>query len=269
MDIRFPGDFNSEEQLIFRDFFFPDGWQKVAKEEANDIMDELIDFPRQKVLLDIPCGIGRHSVPLAKKGMRVTGVDLCISYLDEIEERAKSEGFHYEVIQDNIKNFKRPNFYDVVILLWDSLGVCGGKDEDIEILKLVYDNLKKGGQFILERQPSEFWALQIDKNNIGYAKYVYEDFEKKNINIEELNLALVDDFKNLWIYCKTSRLDECHNRKVNLINYKMRVRGISELDHIMKGIGFKDIQHYSDFKRSPYGYDDMLAGKTLKTVTYK
>ena len=39
--------------------------------------------------LDCPCGYGRISIPLAKKGIRVTGVDIMPSYLEELGKRAK------------------------------------------------------------------------------------------------------------------------------------------------------------------------------------
>ena len=42
-------------------------------------------------MLDVPCGFGRHAVPLARAGHRVVGVDRSQSLLDEAARRAGSE----------------------------------------------------------------------------------------------------------------------------------------------------------------------------------
>ena len=34
-------------------------------------------------LLDVPCGNGRHAIELAKRGCRMTGVDLSAEFIDE------------------------------------------------------------------------------------------------------------------------------------------------------------------------------------------
>jgi len=46
-------------------------------------------------LLDIPCGSGRHSVELARRGYRMTGIDLSVDFLTSA--RARAAEFQVEV----------------------------------------------------------------------------------------------------------------------------------------------------------------------------
>ena len=61
-------------------------------------VDGLINlFDENKVsktgkILDLACGIGRISVPLAKKGYQVTGIDISESYIKKAMEYAEEEG---------------------------------------------------------------------------------------------------------------------------------------------------------------------------------
>lgn len=48
--------------------------------------------PEGGKLLDVACGIGRHSVPLAKLGYGVTGVDISPLYIQKAQEAACLEG---------------------------------------------------------------------------------------------------------------------------------------------------------------------------------
>jgi 2-polyprenyl-3-methyl-5-hydroxy-6-metoxy-1,4-benzoquinol methylase len=42
-------------------------------------------------ILDLSCGIGRHSIPLAKKGYKILGYDISSLYLQKAREWAKRE----------------------------------------------------------------------------------------------------------------------------------------------------------------------------------
>ena len=42
-------------------------------------------------MLDAPCGFGRHSIPLARAGYRVTGADRSQPLIDEARRRSGGE----------------------------------------------------------------------------------------------------------------------------------------------------------------------------------
>ena len=47
-------------------------------------------------ILDLCCGVGRHSLELARRGFRVTGVDRTRPYLDRASKQAEAEGLDFE-----------------------------------------------------------------------------------------------------------------------------------------------------------------------------
>jgi SAM-dependent methyltransferase len=55
------------------------------------IFDEC-KMPKDSKILDLSCGIGRHSIPLAKRGYKVIGYDISSLYLQKAREWAKREG---------------------------------------------------------------------------------------------------------------------------------------------------------------------------------
>ncbi len=65
-----------------------------AGEEAEGMarIFEAQGVPAGGHLLDLSCGIGRHSVALAKRGFRVTGVDLSPVFLERARATAEAEG---------------------------------------------------------------------------------------------------------------------------------------------------------------------------------
>ncbi len=69
------------------------GKEKAVREVEGlcKIFDEY-KMPKDSKILDLSCGIGRHSIPLAKKGYKVVGYDISSLYLQKAREWAKREG---------------------------------------------------------------------------------------------------------------------------------------------------------------------------------
>jgi SAM-dependent methyltransferase len=59
--------------------------------EVDFLMAELAVQAGSEVL-DVPCGNGRHSIELARRGLRVTGVDLSTEFMDEARRESAAQG---------------------------------------------------------------------------------------------------------------------------------------------------------------------------------
>jgi SAM-dependent methyltransferase len=73
--------------------YLEQGKEKAGREVEGlrKIFDEY-KMPKDSKILDLSCGIGRHSIPLAKKGYKVVGYDISSLYLQKAREWAKREG---------------------------------------------------------------------------------------------------------------------------------------------------------------------------------
>ena len=109
-------------------------------------------------ILDLCCGVGRHSLELARRGFRVTGVDRTRLYLDRASKQAEAEGLKIEFVQDDMRTFCRPDAFDVVINLFTSFSYFEDPEEDRQVLVNVYRSLKPGGVFVLEMLGKEILA---------------------------------------------------------------------------------------------------------------
>lgn len=68
-------------------------------------------------VLDLPCGPGRHLVPLAQRGLQLCGVDLSHAYLTEAKERADAAGVNVELVQADMRKFVRSTSFDLAICM--------------------------------------------------------------------------------------------------------------------------------------------------------
>jgi len=70
-----------------------------------DFLEKALAPPPGASLLDIPCGSGRHSVELARRGYRMTGVDLSDDFLSSARARAAEAQVQLDLSQGDMRNF--------------------------------------------------------------------------------------------------------------------------------------------------------------------
>ncbi len=81
------------------------------------LLEQYIDKLNIKNSIDIAAGIGRNSLFLAKKGIKVKSVDFSKEALDILKNLAKKENTHISIERTNLKDYKiKPKFFDLVII---------------------------------------------------------------------------------------------------------------------------------------------------------
>jgi SAM-dependent methyltransferase len=100
-------------------------------------------------LLDVPCGFGRHTVPLARAGYRAVGVDRSATLLEEARRRtghARRPKFH----RADYRQLPFPDAsFDAALNLFTSLGYLGD-DADTRVLAEIGRVLRPGGRLVIE-----------------------------------------------------------------------------------------------------------------------
>ncbi len=71
--------------------------QRIARaREEVDSLARLLPIEPGSSVLDLCCGIGRHSLELARRGCHVTGVDHTQTYIEKARTAAAQEGLAAE-----------------------------------------------------------------------------------------------------------------------------------------------------------------------------
>ena len=109
-------------------------------------------------VLDLACGPGRYAVPLAKAGFAVTGVDRTRFLLDKARQHADREAATIEWIERDMREFVRPEAFDLAINLFTSFGYFDDWAENRQALENVLASLKPGGVFIFDHLGKELLA---------------------------------------------------------------------------------------------------------------
>lgn len=107
----------------------------------------LLPLRPNAAVLDLCCGIGRHSLELARRGFRVTGVDRNSEYLARAKAAAQQENLEIEWVQSDMREFRRAHAFDGCINLLTSFGYFEDRREDAKVVRTCSPACDRGVHF--------------------------------------------------------------------------------------------------------------------------
>ncbi|MEF8835821.1 MAG: class I SAM-dependent methyltransferase [Candidatus Thermoplasmatota archaeon] len=202
-----------------------------------DKISSLAELEPDMKVLDLCCGVGRHSVVLAKRGYDVTGVDLTEHYLEKARKKAEEEDLEIEFIKEDMREFKRKENFDVVLNLFTSFGLFEDEEENMKVLENIHASLKSNGKLIMDLMGKEILARIFEERDWSETD--------DGLILEERNV------ENHWSWMKTRRIliSEESKKEYNLSHW---IYSAKELEDMLKEVGFSSIEVYGNYEGEPY-----------------
>ncbi|MHC4619220.1 MAG: class I SAM-dependent methyltransferase [Planctomycetota bacterium] len=209
-----------------------------AGEQVEQVIS-LVDLQPGLSICDLGCGVGRHSLELARRGFRVTGVDRTELYLQEAKEAAAAEGLEIEFVKEDMRNFRRPDSFDVVLSLFTSFGYFEEASDNERVLANVYTSLKSNGKLLLEMMGKEVLARIFRPR---------EWREEGGVTVlEEREVAEHwSRIENRWILLSDGQRSE--------YGFSHWLYSAAELCDMLKRCGFCGVEVYGNLSGSPYDH---------------
>jgi SAM-dependent methyltransferase len=135
-------------ETFFKDIAV-DCWVRAMSPEATtaeaDFLKKALNVSPGARLLDIPCGHGRHSLELARRGYRMTGVDLSGDALLV----ARTQQSDVEWIQADMREVTYEAEFDGAFCFGNSFAYFDGENVE-RFLHAIARALKPGARFIID-----------------------------------------------------------------------------------------------------------------------
>ncbi|OGZ70444.1 MAG: hypothetical protein A2904_00570 [Candidatus Staskawiczbacteria bacterium RIFCSPLOWO2_01_FULL_33_9] len=188
-------------------------------------------------ILDIPCGYGRHSIELSKKGFLVVGMDINEKHLTRA--KMESKGLNINFLNKDIRDIGKENYnkFDIVINMFYSFGFFEKEKDNNKTMQEFYNSLKNEGKFILHTDVSpdmfkgENYRFREERTLTNGKKLIIE--EKYNTRSKRI--------EGSWTILSKNGADK-------LTPYSMRIYTKTEFEALAKKVGFKNIKFYGSFK---------------------
>ncbi len=143
----------SEEAGFFGPDYFKEYGHILTQERTLaevDFLEKALAPKKGAKILDCPCGHGRHSIELARRGYEVTGQDLNGFFLGEARRAAKRANVSVRWVKGDMREIPFENEFDCALNLFSAFGYLESDEEDQKALGQVAKALRRGGKFELD-----------------------------------------------------------------------------------------------------------------------
>jgi ubiquinone/menaquinone biosynthesis C-methylase UbiE len=232
---------------FFSDFYlraFSGSAQEDEAQEQALAAARLGSCPEGGDLLDVPCGFGRHSVPLAAAGYRVVGVDRSQTLLDEAARRADGARWPKLVRADYRELPMADESFDLALNMFSSLGYLGD-EQDTRALAEIRRVLRPEGRLVIETMHRDRLVAHFEERGwklLGEGRLLLEQhaFDPAS-GLAQMTQTLVPGS------------GQRESRTLTL-----RVYTATELVAMAERAGFSEARCYGDLDGGPFGVDTRL-----------
>lgn len=156
----------------FEDFFHGvanDLWRKFATPELPRIDADFLEkmLGQKARLLDVPCGNGRHSLELARRGCRMTGVDISTEFIAEANVSAKAAGLRAGFVVGDMRRLRWQSEFDGTCCMGNSFGYLEYPQME-KFVRGLARALKPGGRVVIETGSTAESLLPTLKERVWY-----------------------------------------------------------------------------------------------------
>jgi SAM-dependent methyltransferase len=138
-----------------------------APDVLEPTVDRLAELAGDGPALEFAIGTGRVAVPLAKRGVPVTGVELSRPMIDQL--RAKADEATIPVIVGNMATAVAPGKYALVYLVYNTISNLLTQAEQVACFRNAARHLTSGGRFVVE-----LWVPDLRRLPPGHQATVFD-----------------------------------------------------------------------------------------------
>jgi SAM-dependent methyltransferase len=197
-------------------------------------------------ILELCCGTGRLTLPIAKEGYNISGVDITSSMLEQAKIKASEAGLAVEFIEADIRTLDLSEKFDMIFIPFNSIHHLYKNEDLFQAFNVVKKHLKKDGLFLLDcYNPNIRYITENEKEQKQIAEYITKDGRNISIkqNMRYENKTQINRIE--WHYYINGEFN-------SIQNLDMRLYFPQELDSYLEWNGFKIINKFGGFEEDEF-----------------
>jgi SAM-dependent methyltransferase len=207
---------------------------------------------RSAEILDAPGGFGRHSIPLAAAGFRVTSIDRSAVQQEEGRRRAGSAEWPRFVRADVRELPFTGETFDAVLCLFSSIGYRG-EEGDRQAFAEFLRVLRPGAALVVE-------TMHRDRLMVVFQERGWEHLEDDAVLLEERR------FDHLAGELETEHTLVPADGPRRTVKYRLRVYTATELARMLEDVGFAEVECFGDLNGRELSGESRLVVRARKPV---
>ena len=197
-------------------------------------------------ILELCCETGRLTLPIARAGYNISGVDYTPSMLEQAKVKASEAGLEINFIAADIRTLNLQEEFDLIFIPFNSIHHLYENKDLFKTLKVVKKHLKNGGLFLLDCfNPNIQYIVESTKEQTKIATYTTSDGREVIIKQTMRYESATQISRIKWHYFINGEFNSVQN-------LDMRMFFPKELDAYLEWSGFNIIHKFGGFEEEVF-----------------
>ncbi|MFJ2954338.1 class I SAM-dependent methyltransferase [Streptomyces sp. NPDC087270] len=210
-----------------------------APEVVGPTVDRLAELAGEGAALEFAIGTGRVAVPLAARGVPVTGVELSAPMVRQL--RTKADEATIPVVMGDMSTTVAPGEYTLVYLVFNTISNLLSQPEQVRCFRNAARHLAPGGRFVIE-----LWVPELRKLPPGQGAVICRS---------EPGYFLLDTYDVLRQHVVSHHFRFDDTSQAELFRSPHRYIWPAELDLMAQLAGFELESRHADWSGAPFTAD--------------
>jgi SAM-dependent methyltransferase len=207
-----------------------------APEVLGPTVDRLVALAAGGRVLELAIGTGRVAVPLAERGVPVTGIELSAPMVARLREKADESAI--PVVLGDMATARAPGEYRLVYLVFNTISNLLSQDEQVACFRNAARHLEPGGRFVIELWVPDLRRLPPDRD--------------ATVEVSEPGYLLVDTYDVLRQHVVSHHVRFDESRQATLGRSPHRYVWPAELDLMGRLGGFELESRHADWSGAEF-----------------
>ncbi|MFD6417053.1 class I SAM-dependent DNA methyltransferase [Streptomyces sp. NPDC060194] len=217
------------------------GTGMFAPEVLGPTVDRLVELASGGSALELAVGTGRVAVPLAERGVPVTGIELSQPMLDRL--RTKVDENTVPVVLGDMATTRVPGEFTLVYLVFNTISNLLTQAEQVACFRNAARHLAPGGCFVVE-----LWVPELRRLPPGQQAMVWES-TPSYVGLDTY------DVLHQHVVSHHFRFDPDSGREATLFRSPHRYIWPAELDLMAQLAGLTLASRHADWTGTPFTAD--------------
>lgn len=198
-------------------------------------------------ILELACGTGRITIPLAQEGFEITGLDISQAMLEQARLKADRAGVKVQWLEGDCRSYNLDRRFKLVFFPFNAMAHIHDLESQEELFERIHEHLEANGRFVFDWFNPNLEILMRDPSR-RYPGFRYDDPDGagKVIVTENNVYDSATQINHIKWYYKIGSAEEVV-RELN-----MRILFPKELDALLHYNGFEIEAKYGDFDMSAF-----------------
>jgi SAM-dependent methyltransferase len=204
-------------------------------------------------VLELACGTGRLTIPIAQAGVEIVGLDIASSMLAHARTKAKAAGIEIEFLEGDCRSFALGRKFALIFMAFNSMQHMHDYVSLAALFSSVRKHLAEDGRFIFDvfNPRMEFLARTPEERR---PEREYEDPDGNGTIVLEHTMRYEDAAQvNHVTWYFSRRGANGLERDFRVEHLHMRCFFPQELDLLVRSQGFEIVEKFGNFERKAFG----------------